>query len=73
MGSGELSGPEARMVEAERCLKPCVISSGAQPTTPWPDPLPSVRAPPKPGFLLLPRHRAFPAKLREPTWELLVL
>lgn len=49
---------------AGRALKPCVISSGAQPTAPWPDLLPSVRAPPWPGFLLLPSHRAFPAKLR---------
>lgn len=28
MGSGELSDPEAGMVGAGRCLKPCVISSG---------------------------------------------
>ena len=62
--SGELSGPWAGLVGAGRGLKPCVISSGAQPTAPWPDLLPSVRAPPWPGFLLLPSHRAFPAKLR---------
>jgi hypothetical protein len=42
-------------VGAGRGLKPCVISSGAQPTSPWPDLLPSVLAPPRPGFLLLPK------------------
>lgn len=51
---------------AGKSLKPCVISSGAQPTSPWPDLLPSVLAPPRPGFLLLPRHKAFSAKLCEP-------
>ena len=51
---------------AGKGLKPCVISSGAQPTSPWPDLLPSVLAPPRPGFLLLPRHKAFSAKLHEP-------
>lgn len=65
--SGELSGPQAGMVGAGRGLKHCVISSGAQPAAPRPDLLPLVQAPPWPGFLLLPRHRALlPSSTNQP-------
>lgn len=61
MSSGELLGPQAGVVGAGKSLKPCVISSGAQPISPWPDLLPSKLAPPRLGFLLLPRYKAFSA------------
>lgn len=62
-GSGALFGSQARTVGAGRRLKPCVISSGTQPTSPWPDLLPSVVAPPGAWLPAPPQHRSHPAKL----------